>query len=145
MVYSTQYVINLYTGEPFCFDVADREIERLEERKQAVTAGKAPLYRSVEEAVTSFELSLFPAYKELLKIFIKTGYTEKLITQILTDFGLQPPFIQKLLEDHQYVHTIRPWFEGITCDGGRAIQTLRIVHKTTKEYFSLKEPPPQLF
>lgn len=138
-IYTTEYVKNLRTGEPFTFEVPKETLERLELQKKLVKAGQAPLLGDLESLTETYEFSFFPAYKELLKIWIKNGFKAELITQILSDFGVTKEFIQKLLEDEKFVSNASQWFEGITCDGGRASRTLKIVYDLTKSHFSANE------
>ena len=91
---------------------------------------------NIEEVTKTYEFSFFPAYQELLKIWFENGFTIELITQILTDFGVTEPFIQRLLEDADFISSTKQWFGGITCDGERASRTLRVVYDVTKSYFS---------
>lgn len=143
MQYTTTLVMNLMTGQPFIFDVPEEKISRLESQKEAVFKGRAPLLgNSVEDLITNWEFSHFRAFNELLKIFMGDGYTNELITQILLEFGLPESYIHKLIEDERFVDSIRPWFIGITCDGGRAIRTLRKVYERAKQYFSPEEGRP---
>lgn len=136
--YTTQYVKNLSTGEPFILEVDDEVISRLELQKKRVKAGKSSpmLGRSVEELTKTYEFSFFPAFNEVLQIFIEDGFTTELITKILKDFGVSEPFIQKLLEDEDFISQVKPWFSGITSDGGRAVRTLAVVYNSAKSYFS---------
>lgn len=136
MFYTTEYVMNLSNGTPFCFDVSDETLSRLEHQKALINQGKAPMLGSIEELTRYYEFSFFPSYKELLKIFFENGYTDELMTEILKDFGVPESFIPKLLEDEEYVSKIKPWFEGITCDGSRASRTLIVVYEKTKVFFT---------
>lgn len=127
--YITEYVKNISTGRPFTFTVSEEALERLEMQKHMVQAGRAPMIgRSVPELVENFEFSQFPAYKDLLKIFVANGFSTDLITKILQNFGASESFIRELLRHKKFIPSVKPWFEGITCDGGRAIGTLRIVY-----------------
>lgn len=129
--------MNLSTGKPFQFEVPDEKIARWEYQRGLVREGKgSPMLGSIEELISIHEFSIFPAYQEILKIWFENGYTEELMTEILVDFGVTEPFIQKLLEDQAYVEHIKPWFEGITCDGARSARTLAIIYSKTKQYFS---------
>ena len=135
--YTTEYVKNLSTGEPFVFEVSTESFERLKLQKRLVGEGRAPMLAStVEELVKNFELSCFGAFDKIVEIFIDNGFTTELITKILQDFGVSEPFIRKLLEDDAFISRMKPWFEGITCDGGRAIRTLAVVYDSVKAYFS---------
>jgi DNA-binding transcriptional MerR regulator len=133
--YTTKYVKNLSTGEPFTFEVSDDTLKYFEDQKGLIEAGTAPVLGSIEDLTKIYEFSFFPAYRELLKIWTENGFTIELITQILREFGVEDSFIQKLLEDEEYTSRIIPWFEGITYDGGRASRTLAIVYKQTKSYY----------
>ena len=135
--YTTEYIKNLSTGEPFTLEVSTESFERLELQKRLVKEGRAPMLAStVEELKKNFELSHFEAFNEIVEIFINNGFTNELITKILRDFGVSEPFMQKLLEDDAFISRMKPWFEGITCDGGRAIRTLAVVYDSVKAYFS---------
>ena len=135
--YTTEYIKNLSTGEPFIFEVSTKSLERLELQKRLVEEGRAPMLGStVEELKKNFELSCFEAFNKIVEIFIDNGFTTELITKILQDFGVSEPFIRKLLEDDAFISKMKPWFEGITCDGGRAIRTLAVVYDSVKAYFS---------
>jgi hypothetical protein len=135
--YTTEYVKNLSTGKPFVFEVSTESLERLKLQKRLVGEGRAPMLAStVEELVKNFELSCFGAFDKIVEIFINNGFTTELITKILQDFGVSEPFIRKLLEDDAFISRMKPWFEGITCDGGRAIRTLAVVYDSVKAFFS---------
>ena len=135
--YTTEYIKNLSTGEPFIFEVSTESLERLELQKRLVGEGRAPFLAStVEELVKNFELSCFGAFDKIVEIFIDNGFTIELITKILQDFGVSESFIRKLLEDDAFISRMKPWFEGITCDGGRAIRTLAVVYDSVKAFFS---------
>ena len=144
-VYITQYAKNLKTGEPFTLEVTDEKLKRFEHQKELIKAGRAPMLGNLDNVTQVFEFTLFPAYQELLKIWFDNGFTPELIAQILTDFGMDQEFIQKLLEDDDYISQTAPWFEGITCDGERASRTLKIVYDQTKSYFSTKPTPRTTF
>ncbi len=127
--YTTEYVKNISTGEPFTFEVTEEKLKRLETQKRMVQAGSAPLLgSSVVELVENFEFSQFPAYEDLLKIFVANGFSTDLITKILQGFGANESFIRELLRNKEFISRVMPWFEGIACDGGRVIGTLRIVY-----------------
>lgn len=134
--YTTQYVKNLKTGKSFTFEVTNEKLKRFEYQTKLVETGQAPMLGSLENLIQVFEFTLFPAYQELLKIWFDNGFTIELITQILSEFGADESFIQKLLEDEDYISQIEPWFEGITCDGERSSRTLKIVYNLTKSYYS---------
>lgn len=134
--YTTEYVKNLSTGEPFTFEISAETLGRLQYQRKMIVEGSAPMLGSLENLTTIYEFSFFSAYKELLKIWTENGFTVELITQILEDFGVTEPFIQKLLEDDKFISDTRPWFEGITCDGERASRTLKVVYDIIKSHFS---------
>lgn len=131
--------MNLSTGKPFQFEVPDERFARWEFQRNLFREGRgSPLLgNSLEEVIAMQECYLFPGFQELLKIFFKNDYTKELMTKILLGFGVNEPFIQKLLEDREYVGYVEPLFQGITGDGGRASKTLVIIYNETKKYFSL--------
>ena len=131
--------MNLSTGAPLIFEVAKKDLDHLERQKKLVASGQAPMLGTIEALEESYEFSFFPSYQEVLKIFFANGYTTELITQILTEFGVPEPFIAKLIDDETFIHNVKPWFEGITCDGERASRTLKVVYDLTKRYFSATE------
>lgn len=133
MEYITEHALNLSTGEPFSFEVSDEKIEGLERRKKMVEEEQRVFF-DPEELVPLFEFSLFPAFEDLLNIFFGNGFSVELLRKILEDFGVEEESIQRLLQDSDYIAYIKPWFEGITCDGSRAARTLVIVHRVTKRY-----------
>lgn len=135
--YTTKYVKNLCTGESFTFEVPDEKLERLKYQKELVKSRRAPMLGSEEELTKTYEFSFFPSYQELLKIGFNNGFTLELIIQILTDFGLTEPYIQRLIEDNEFISNTKPWFKGIIGDGERASRTIRVVYDVTKSYFSL--------
>lgn len=143
--YKTEYVKNLSTGEPFTFEVPERELERLENQKKLIAAGQAPMLGDIKDLIEIYEFSFFPAYKELLKIWFENEFTTELITQILSNFGATESFIQRLLEDEEYISEVKPWFEGITCDGERASRAMKMVYEQTKSYYSLCSNPSSRF
>lgn len=135
--YTTEYIRNLSTGEPFVFEVPQETLDRFELQKKVVAAGDSPLLgKDIRSFTENFEVSLFPARKVLLKIWTENGFTTELILQILRDFGVAESFIEKLLEDRDYLSKITPWFGGITRDGGRATRNLKAVYDITQSYFS---------
>lgn len=134
--YTTEYVKNLTTGEPFTFEVSGETLERFERQKELIRTGKSYMLGSIESLTKSYEFSFFPAFEEVLKIWFDNGFTTELITQILEGFGVTEPFIQKLLEDDKFISQTKPMFEGITCDGGRAATTLNIVYDVIKSHYS---------
>ncbi len=136
MTYTTRYVLNLVTGEPFVFEVADRIIARLNYQKELILKGNTIL-GTTESLTTTYEFTFFPSYEEVIKIWMENGYTDELITQILKEFGLSDGIILRLIEDNKFVEHVKPWFEGITQDGGRASMTLEIVYREAKKLFSL--------
>ncbi|MES3031131.1 MAG: hypothetical protein V4697_01820 [Patescibacteria group bacterium] len=137
-LYTTEYVKNLSTGKPFTLCVTGTSLERLECQKGCLAAtGKTPLGTRVEGLVRTYEFSFFASYHEVLKIFWDTGFTPELLTQILQEFGVKETFIEKLLEDEEYISKARPLFKGITCDGERAADTMKAVYDLTKGYYSL--------
>lgn len=129
--YITKYVKNILSGEQFKLEITDRDLERLEKQKVLVGAGQAPmLASSVEQLVEDFEFSKFPAFQDLLGIMFDNGFSPELATKILSDFGANEQLVRELLENNGFVSRVKPWFSGITCDGGRAVRTLRIVYAT---------------
>ena len=138
--YTTEYVKNISTGEPFTLEVPEEVLGRLKRQKELVGAGRAPMLgHSVQELVTKYEFSFFPAFREIVGIFTDNGFTTELITRILRDFGVSEPFIAKLLEDEAFISRMRPWFEGITRDGERATRTMAVVYDSVKAYFQATE------
>jgi hypothetical protein len=138
MLYRTQYIKNLFTGEPFAFEISAKLASRLEERRKQGQSVPAMM----QEGIKGREFSFFPSYKKVLEIFTENGYTDELMAQILKDFGVPDDFAQKLLEDEKFVEGIKPLFAGITCDGGRAQSTLRIIYDVVQGYYSAKQTPP---
>lgn len=131
--YVTQYVKNLATGESFAFEVPQETLDRLELQKRYIENGEAsPLLGTVQELTEMYEFSFFPSYHEVRKIFFDNGYTDKLATQILTEFGLTEPSVSRLINNPNFVHNVAGWFESITQDGERAARTLKIVYLTVK-------------
>lgn len=132
MKYTTEYIVNLITGEPFVFDVDKSKWQHFERQKDWIKShipgqGVPPMY-NLPELKKCFECSLFPAYEEVLKIFIEDGYTEELITQILNDFGLWPELTASIVANPDYRKRVHGWFHGVTCDGERARRTLKIAY-----------------
>lgn len=132
MEYTTKYIVNLITGQPFVFEVDENRFQYFEREKariESFKAGQGPRPRySLEELTKMFECSLFPAYEEVLKIFMGNGYTKELITQILNDFGLWPELTASIVENPDYRKRVHGWFEGVTRDGERARTTLKIAY-----------------
>ena len=143
--YTTEYVKNLKTGKPFTFEVTDEKLARFELQKKLVNAGQAPMLGDLNNITQVFEFTLFPAYQDLLKIWFDNEFTPELMTKILNDFGADEQFIQRLLEDQDYISQTMPWFEGITCDGERAACTLKIVYDQTQSYFKPGPAPRTVF
>jgi hypothetical protein len=127
--YTTKFVRSFRTGEPFIFPVKEEVLDRLERQKQELKNGEYFYFCSTEkELVLGFEFSLFNSYESVRKIFCKNGYTNELITKILKDFEVSDEMITRLIENREFVSKVKPWFEGITCDGGRAMRTLKFVY-----------------
>ncbi len=142
MIYETQYIKNLFTGRPFSLEISAEQLSHFELQKKMVRDGNAPMLGSIEKLTRVVELSFFPSFHELLKIWIENGYTDELMSQILRDFEIPDDFAQKLLEDEKFVAGLKGWFEGITCDGERAAATLGLVYNAVADYFSVKQPLP---
>ena len=129
--YTTQYLKSFSTDKPFTFEVTDEDLKRLELQKRNVEAGRAPMLgHSVEELVRNFEFSLFPSFRDVIKIFFENGFSSDLASKILRDFGADESFIQELLRNRDFVLQVHPWFSGITGDGGRAIRTMGMLYGT---------------
>lgn len=125
--YKTEYVRNLTTGAPFIFVVSDEKFNFLMEEKRR---------KSPDSEVLLWEFSLFSSYDVILHIFRGNGYTPELMTQILTDFGLQESLISRLLGDDDYLANTIPWFSDIVHEGERAARTLGIVYDAVRKYYS---------
>ncbi|MDD5165179.1 MAG: hypothetical protein PHG25_01395 [Candidatus Pacebacteria bacterium] len=138
MVYTTKSIKNLFNGEPFTLDVPPEKMARFEKAMKYAESG-GHMFHTKEAFIRMWELSLFPSYQELLKIWFDNGYTPELMAQILRDFGIPNDFAQKLLEDERFIEGLRGWFEGITCDGERASRTLGCVYDAIAGHFSVKE------
>jgi hypothetical protein len=143
--YTTQYVKNLSTGEPFAFEVTDKWLERFELQKGLIETGNSLMLGTLKNLTEMHEFSFFPAYNKLLEIWNENGFTTELITQILNEFGVHESFMPKLLGDEDYISKLKPWFEGITCDGERASRTMRMVYSQTASYHSLRPQPSIMF
>lgn len=131
--YITQHVKNLTTGEPFTFEVPQETLDRLELQKRYIETGEASPHLGTIQGLTEvYEFSFFPSYEKVREIFFKNGYTDALITQILTEFGLTEPSVSRLISDPNFVHSVKGWFEDITQDGERAARTLKIVYLAAK-------------
>jgi hypothetical protein len=137
--YTTIRAKNLSTGEPFAFEISQADLDLFERYKQSVRDRKSFFLFSQEEAISYFEFTRFPAYHEIAKIFLANGLTPELLTQILREFGIEDrTFIQKLLDDSDYIASIEPWFTGIAGEGIRAYRTLVIVYEATKRFYTPK-------
>ncbi len=126
--YTTTVIKNLSTGQPFVFEVSDDDLKSHEVRKESARRGISPLLPSVEEVVKNFEISRLPTFDRVLGIWIENGFSEKLFADILKDFGLSAGEIRKMCRDKLLISDLKPWFQGITCDGGRAARTMMIVY-----------------
>ena len=136
--YTTKYVMNLTTGEPFTFEVPEKVFERLNLQRGLIESGQAPTLGSVQELTTNYEFSFFPSFEKVRGIFFRNEYTNELAIEILTDFGLTAEFAERVVSDEGFVSSAKPWFEGITCDGSRASRTMNRVYDLAKSYFSTK-------
>ena len=137
--YTTIRAKNLGTGQPFTFEVSQEDLDLFERQKQAAKDHRSMFLSSEEEAFSYFEFTLFPAFHEVVKIFLENGLTDELLTQILREFGVEDQvFIQKLLEDSDYISSIQPWFTGIAGEGVRASRTLGIVYEATQRFYTEK-------
>lgn len=134
--YTTKYVRNIGTGELFTFEISDEEAVHLERWKSLIVSGNSPMLRSRKEIILTKEFSFFPAYKDLLKIWMDNVFTMELITRILKDFGVPDDFAEKLLSDAKFIEDVRPWFAGITHDGSRVSRVLQVVYDTVICHFS---------
>ena len=126
--YTTTVLKNLSTGKPFVFEVSDDDYNRFEIQKEMVRTGRYPRLVSFDEFIKEHELSLFSTFAEVMKIFFENGFSEKLLADILRDFGLSEGEIRKMCKDKLLIADLKPWFEGITGDGGRAARTMMIVY-----------------
>lgn len=138
MIYTTQSIKNLFDGTPFTLEVPDKTFARFEKAMGYARSG-APMTHTTEDFMRLWEFTFFPSYQELLKIWFENGYTDELMAKILKDFGIPDDFAQKLLEDEKFIGELRGWFEGITCDGERAVTTLSLVYDAVAGHFSVKE------
>lgn len=137
--YATIRAKNLSTGQPFTFEVSQEDLDLFERQKQAVKDRRSMFLFSEDEAVSYFEFGLFPAFQEVRKIFLENGLTDELLTQILREFGIEDQtFIQKLLEDSDYISSIQGWFTGIAGEGVRASRTLGVVYEATRRFYTEK-------
>ncbi len=137
--YTTVKAKNLSTGQPFIFEVSQEDLDLFERQKQAAKDRTSMFLFSEEDAISYFEFTLFPAFNEVVCIFFKNGLTGELLIQILQEFGIEDQtFIQKLLEDPDYISSIQPWFTGITGDGARASRTLGMVYEATSRFYTEK-------
>lgn len=132
--YTTQYVKNLTTGEPFTFEVPDKKLQRLEHQKMSIATDGPSQFGTVESLTEEYEFSFFPSYEKVREIFFDDGYSNELITQILTEFGVPETAVTQLINNPNFVREVRKWFRGITCDGERTIRTLKIVYAAAKKY-----------
>ncbi len=135
--YTTTLVKNLRTGQPFVFEVTQDDLNLFECQKQRAREHTSMFLSNEEEAFQYFEFGLFPACGKVMKIFLRDGFTPELLTQILREFGVEDPvFIQKLLENQDYISSIRPWFSGIAGEDARATRTLGIVYEATRRFYT---------
>ena len=141
MIYKTTYVTNLFTGESLTLEIPGRNIAELEKKKKRISSGQTSIPVTIEELTQNYEFSFFPAFELMCGIWIENGYTSELMSQILNDFGVPENFAEKLLEDEEFVNKLKPLFEGINCDDGRALRTLKSIYNQIKGYFSLKQNP----
>ena len=139
MIYKTTCVTNLYTGDSLVLEVPDKTIAQLEQKKKRIGSGQTLVPVTLEELTENYEFSFFPAFEHLCEIWIENAYTDELMSQILKDFGIPGNFAKKLLEDEELVNKLKPLFEGIMCDGERALRTLQSIYTQIKGYFSLKQ------
>ena len=130
--YTTQHITNLSTGKPFQFEISQDKFDAIEKWNKKVKTQRELIYFNPKIS----EFTLFASYHEVRKIFIKNGFTDELVTQILTEFGLSINFIGKLLDDDVFIQRTMPWFEGVAQDGTRAATTLHIVYEQAKGYFT---------
>ena len=133
--YTTEFVRNLTTGEPLIFDVPDEELEMLARQKVQLEIGTLFFCDTEKDLVLGFEFSLFSAFEEIRKIFSQNGFTEEILTNLLEEFGVEEVIVKKILEDEKFLSAVRPWFEGIACDGERAARTIKIVYCRTLQFF----------
>jgi hypothetical protein len=138
MLYETEHIKNLFTGKPFVLEVSPKNMAQFQRVKEMIRLGKIKPDTSEEELLMIWELSFFPSYQEILKIFFENGYSDELMSKILRDFGVPDDFAQKLIEDKEFIEGLKDWFEGITWDGERASRTLKLVYDAVSEYFSVK-------
>ncbi len=138
MIYETKCIKNFFTGKPFALEVLKEKMTQFERQKDLVRSGNAPMLGSLEELTRLWELSFFPSYNELRKIWFDNGYTDELMAKILEDFEVPDDFAQKLIEDEEFVNGLKGWFEGITCDGERAARTLGFIYDAVAGYFKVK-------
>ena len=132
MQYTTTIVTNILTGEHFTFEVKDEVIACFERQKALIRSGGAPALGTIEDLTCIYEFGFFPSYEEVIKIFFENGYTDELALQILSEFGITEEISQVLLDDSSFVKAVKPWFEGVTCDGVRASRTIATVYNAAK-------------
>jgi hypothetical protein len=138
-VYTTVRAKNLSTGQPFTFEVSQEHLDLFERQKKSAKEGRSWFLNNEEEAISYFEFTLFPAFNQVVHIFLTNGLTDQLLTQILREFGIEDQtFIHKLLEDSDYISSIQPLFTGIAGEGVRASRTLGIVYEATRRFYTAK-------
>jgi len=68
-LYTTKYVKNLETGESFVVKVPKRILKRMRSQIIKIRSGENSYFGTTKELIVHYELSFFPAYKQLLTIF----------------------------------------------------------------------------
>lgn len=134
MKYKTKHIVNLTTGEPLELETTEEDLDKLKTRLQQLAAGTgSPLLGQTPKKIEQdFEYARLPSFQSLIKCGMHNDYTEKLHDEILTDFGITPGLRKKIIENKTFTEEIKPWFEGICWDGGRASVTIGIAYQQTK-------------
>ena len=137
--YTTVLAKNLSTGEPFTFEVSQEDLDLFGRQKKCAKEGTSMFLSSEEEAIAYFEFCLFPVCQRVMRIFLQNGLTDELLIQILREFGIEDPaLVRKLLDDKDFISSIKPWFSGIAGEDVRASRTLSIVYKALQRLYTEK-------
>jgi hypothetical protein len=134
-IYTTEIVKSLGNGESFDFIISNDDYRKFYERKEKAKE-RQNLFMTLKDFIEMYEFSLFSSFQKVVKIFSGKEFDVSLLIQILTEFGINENFIEKLIADPLYMENIESWFEGICCDGERAARTLKMVYRHTEKYFN---------
>ncbi len=138
--YQTKFLKNLSTGESLVFVVEQDKILAHENALKWHTENyeSSTMARDPKSVICDFEFSLLPSYKQVVKIWTSVSVTEmrELVTRMILDFGCPETFLEKVLVDQDFMKRVGEVLVGITCDGSRAVRSMKVAYGLVASHYS---------